>query len=191
MSGKLTISLVMLLGVAITLSACNDISVKPNYPGGNSSSSTLQETPSSASPSPARQPSQTLSQNNLKGKIAAASIQAERENYKPISVAEMADTAAVVGNDPKEIALSAFGNIESEGGIRDVKVDYPQPNQAVVTITQTGVADDSVGGIRYRVELRQNKEVPTGRQWEIVWAGSQVKCHQGRGHQDWSMELCL
>jgi hypothetical protein len=103
----------------------------------------------------------------------------------------MADTAAVVGNDPKEIALSAFGNIESEGGIRDVKVDYPQPNQAVVTITQTGVADDSVGGIRYRVELRQNKEVPTGRQWEIVWAGSQVKCHQGRGHQDWSMELCL
>jgi hypothetical protein len=205
MSGKLKLFLVLLAGVSIGLSACNDISVQqtspPNEAGqssGNRPEATpttatrlFKETKSSASQSPASQPSQTSSLNNSDAKTTAASAKAHRENYKSISLTKIADAKALAGNDPKAVALSAFGNVESEGGSRDVTVDYPQPNQAIVTITQTGVADDSVGAIRYRVELQPEKSAQTGKQWEIVWAGSQVKCHPGRGHQDWSTELCL
>jgi cytoskeletal protein RodZ len=205
MSGKLKLFLVLLAGVSIGLSACNDISVQqtspPNEAGqspGNRPEATpttttrlFKETKSSASHSPASQPSQTSSPNNSDVKTTTASAKAHRENYKPISLTKIADAKALASNDPKALALSAFGNIESEGGSRDVTVDYPQPNQAIVTITQTGVADDSVGAIRYRVELQPEKSAQTGKQWEIVWAGSQVKCHPGRGHQDWSTELCL
>jgi len=213
MSGKLKLFLVLLAGVSIGLSACNDISVQqtspPNEAGqssGNRPEATpttatrlFKETKSSGSQSPASQPSQTSSLNNSDAKTTTASAKAHRENYKSISLTKIADAKALVGNDPKALAerlqrrfaLSAFGNVESEGGSRDVTVDYPQPNQAIVTITQTGVADDSVGAIRYRVELQPEKSAQTGNQWEIVWAGSQVKCHPGRGHQDWSTELCL
>lgn len=166
----------------MALSACNDISDTETTP---------QVTTPSASPSPIRQSSQTFNSTRSAAKTTTTSSQATRENYKPISLAEVADGKTLTGNEPKAIALSVFGNTESEGGSRQVTVDYPQPERAVVTITQTGVADDSVGGIKYRVELQQTPSAQTSQQWEMVWAGSQVKCHPGRGHQDWSKELCL
>jgi hypothetical protein len=138
----------------------------------------------------ARQPSQKLNPKNS-GDKTTTTTQILRGNYKSISLDKFADTNALVGSDPKAVALSAFGNIESEGGSRQVTVDYPQPDRAIVTITQTGVADDSVGGIKRRVELQQTKSAQTAEQWKAVWAGSQVKCQPGRGHQDWSTELCL
>ena len=199
MSRKLKISLVVLTSMAMTLSACSDISVKQSYPDGNRPESTPtaptgSSTPgkaSSTSQLPATQPRQKSNQAHSNTKITTASAKEQRENYKPISLEKIADAKTLIGNDPKAIALSAFGDTESEGGSRDVAVDYPQPNQAIVTITQTGVADDSVGGIRYRAELVPTQSSQTGKQWKMVWAGSQVKCHQGRGHQDWSTELCL
>ncbi len=165
----------------MVLSACNDIS---------NPESTPQVTASPASPSAVRQPSQTLNANPTR-KTTVANPQVTRENYKPISLASVADGKPLTGSNPKAIAVSTFGNIESEGGSQQVTVDYPQSERAIVTITQTGVADDSVGGIRHRVELQQTPSAQTQTQWKIVWAGSQVKCHPGRGHQDWSKELCL
>ncbi len=173
------ISLFVLVGMAMTLSACNTISDPP------------QPLPTISSPSPAAQPSQTRSQNYSAGNTAKRPTQEKRESYKPISLTKIGQSDALVGNDPKAIALSAFDDIESEGSSPSVTVDYAQPNQAIVTITQTGVADDSVGGIKYRVEFQQKPSAPTSQQWQMVWAGSQVKCHPGRGHQDWSTELCL
>ncbi len=115
----------------------------------------------------------------------------KRADYKPVPLENI--TSGLQGSDPSTIALNAFGNIESEGGSRKVEVAYPQPGRAVVTITQTGVADDSVGAIRYRVELTtvgRSLLVKSPPPWQIEWAGSQVKCWPGRGHQDWSTELC-
>jgi hypothetical protein len=192
MSAKLKISFLVLAGMAMTLSACNDIRDDRSEPTVTAATrSSNQGKTSSVSHSPAAQPRQTLRQNNLAAKTTTASAQAHRENYKPISLAHIAGADALIGNDPKAIALSAFANTESEGGSREVTVDYPQPNQAIVTITQTGVADDSVGGIRYRVDFLATQPAQIGKQWKLVWAGSQVKCHPGRGHQDWSTELCL
>jgi hypothetical protein len=145
-----------------------------------------------SSTSPSSRGSQTGRQDNTDAKATAANTQTPRSNYKQISLSQRAKPETLVGDDPKAIALAALGDIQSEGGSREVTVDYPQPNQAIVTITQTGVADDSIGGIRYRAELvPTSKAAPTGNQWKLVWAGSQVKCQPGRGHQDWTTELCL
>jgi hypothetical protein len=182
MSKKLKKSFLVLVCVAITLSACNEVA-KRERSG---------QTITAVSPSLAPQASETLNQNPAVEKTTTTNTQSERQNYKPILLSEIADTEARVGSDPKALALSAFGNTETEGGSRQVTVDYPQPNQAVVIITQLGVADDSVRGIRYRAEFVPTTKSPqTQKQWEIVWAGSQVTCQPGRGHQDWSKELCL
>jgi hypothetical protein len=180
MSSQLKIFLVMLLGVALPLSACSSQRSHRADASGTAF----------ANPSPVPHSSLTISSERSSAQPIRDRVQTQRQNYKPISLAEIAPNT-LIGNDPKTVALAAFGNIESEGGSREVKVNYPQRDRAIVTITQTGVADDSIGGIRYRVELEKNQSAPAGKQWKIVWAGSQVKCQPQRGHQDWSTELCL
>jgi hypothetical protein len=199
----------LLIGVAMTVSACNTISEEPNNPARASTSQELGKRPesnstaatdssnprksSSSSPSPTEQPKSTPRQGSTNTKTTTAQAQAQRKNYKPVSLSEFAQGKPLTGDDPKAITLSVFGNAESqEGGSQEVTVDYPQSDLAVVTITRMGVADDSIGGIRYRAELvATSKPTSPGKQWKLVWAGSQMKCQPGRGHQDWSTELCL
>jgi hypothetical protein len=195
--------------MAMTVSACNTISEVPNSPAKASTSQELGQRPesnstaatdssnlsksSSSSPSPTEQPKSTPRQGSTNAKATTAQAQAHRKNYKPLSLSEIARGKPLTGDDPKALTLSVFGNVESqEGGSQEVTVDYPQSDLAVVTITRMGIADDSIGGIRYRVELVTTSDSSsTGKQWKLAWAGSQMKCQQGRGHQDWSTELCL
>lgn len=190
MSGQLKTSLMLLASVAITLSACNRVSVESRNIEGNRSESTPQVTTPLQSPSPLVTPTPILSQDKSKVKTSTANVKVNRESYKPIALTQLTKNEALIGEEPKAIALAAFGDVDSEGGSRDVKVEYPQPDRAVVIITQTGVADDSVRAIRYRAELVPTSKSQTGKQWKIVWAGSQFTCQPGRGHQDWSMKLC-
>ena len=170
MSGKFK-SLLVLVGMALGLSAC-------------SISNSTQSTPTPASSPSVEQSSQQVSQN-------APVAEAERTKYKPISLQEIKSANSLKGTDPKAIAIASFGQTESEGGTREVTVEYPQQNLAVVTITQTGVADDSVGAIRHRVELvPTSPSAQTAKEWKLAWAGSQFKCHLGLGHQDWSTQNC-
>ncbi|MBW4647398.1 MAG: hypothetical protein KME06_01660 [Kastovskya adunca ATA6-11-RM4] len=116
----------------------------------------------------------------------------ERVQYEPIDLEATAKPLQLAGSDPEASALAAFGISESEGNLsQTVTVDYPQPDQAVVILTQTGVADDSVNGFRYRLEMESTTPSPTNPSWQTVWAGRQFKCQPSRGHQDWSTELCL
>jgi hypothetical protein len=116
----------------------------------------------------------------------------ERVQYEPINLEATAKPLELAGSDPEAIALAAFGISESEGNLsQTVTVDYPQPDKAVVILTQTGVADDSVNGFRYRLEMESTTPSPTNPSWQTVWAGRQFKCQPSRGHQDWSTELCL
>lgn len=92
-----------------------------------------------------------------------------------------------VGADPQEIALAAFG-IEDPGEgnfAQEVTVDEQTATDAVVTLTQTGLLDDSVEAMRYRLEF-----AAADNQWEMVWAGRQVRCQPNRGSQEWSTDLC-
>ncbi|MEB3313190.1 MAG: hypothetical protein VKL98_03490 [Cyanobacteriota bacterium] len=92
-----------------------------------------------------------------------------------------------LGVDPQQIALETFGLAEpGEGNFsQTVEVLEQTPTQAVVTLLQTGLPDDSVEAMRYRMEFQAQ-----GPQWQLVWVGRQVRCRPGRGSQDWSTDLC-
>lgn len=114
----------------------------------------------------------------------------KRGDYEKIDLDTLAQSdsqeANLVGDDPETIVLEQFGFSQlRESQEQKVTVQYPQDNQAIVILTQTGLLDDSVAGIRYRVELVSNQET-----WRVVWVGRQYKCQPGRGHQDWSTQLC-
>ncbi len=83
--------------------------------------------------------------------------------------------------------MQLFSNEEEQEGRKseDILVTYPTRERSAIVQTVVGLADDSVGGIRHRIELRR-----TSNKWEIVWVGRQYKCQPGRGHQDWSGTLC-
>jgi len=105
-----------------------------------------------------------------------------RVGYEPVSLSSI--SAPLTGNDPKQLAIKAFATFDPIG-TQQVQVTRPATNQAVVMLAFIGVGDDSVQGMKYRVELKR-----TGQQWKIVWAGYQVKCQPGRGHQNWSTQRC-
>ncbi len=139
-----------------------------------------------------RQPSTDVSgMINAQPQLTAAATQAheilenpERFNYKSIPLESI--NSALQGSDPADLALNAFEDIELTGVPRKVEVAYPQPNQAMVTITQTKRAKDSVSAIKYRVELTtfgRSLLVSSPRVWQIVWAGSQVQCSPESSHK--------
>jgi len=91
------------------------------------------------------------------------------------------------GSDPEQIALEVFGLAESSEGnfTQEVMLLDQSSTQAVVTLIQTGLLDDSVEGMRYWLEF-----VAKENQWELVWAGRQVRCYPDRGAQTWTTDLC-
>jgi hypothetical protein len=92
-----------------------------------------------------------------------------------------------VGTDPKQITRSVFGNSEPvEGNFHEEVLLVERTDKtALVILTQTGLADDSVAGMRYRLEF-----IREGNQWRLNWAGRQVRCHPDRGSQAWTKERC-
>jgi len=108
----------------------------------------------------------------------------ERVHYQPIPLESI--NSGLQGSDPADLALNAFDNTELKGVVRKVEVAYPEPNQAMVTITQTKRVNDSVSTIKYRVELTtfgRSLLVSSPRVWQIVWAGSQVQYLPGSRHK--------
>jgi hypothetical protein len=59
-------------------------------------------------------------------------------------------------------------------------------DNASVMITREGLADDSVRAVRYVVVLDRNGDGT----WRVRSAKRLQRCHEGRGHQDFSPELC-
>ena len=92
-----------------------------------------------------------------------------------------------LGDDPEELARTLFGAGEPmEGNYSEAVVTLAaSPDGQVVHFTRMGLPDDSVRGLRYRLEL-----APQGDQWQLGWVGRQVRCWPGRGHEDWGVEPC-
>ncbi|MBE9004132.1 hypothetical protein IQ259_03585 [Fortiea sp. LEGE XX443] len=104
----------------------------------------------------------------------------ERVDYKTIPLENL--NSALQGSDPETLALNAVEDISLEKGTRKVEVTYPQPNQALVTITHIPQKRDSVNVIKYRVEMNtfgRSLLVSSPPIWQIVWAGSQIECKTG------------
>ena len=126
--------------------------------------------------------------NSTSNSAVANSIarESQRDSYARIDLDRLPADVSKKGNNPKELALTAFGTEEVEGFVtEEVEVDTSNPEQTIVTITQTNLPDDSVNSIRYRIDF-QSKD----SQWQMKWAGQQFICQPGRGNQDWSKELC-
>jgi hypothetical protein len=113
---------------------------------------------------------------------------AVHQDYVQIDLTTLRSGQALVGRDPEAIALQLFGPAESVEGFFKQTVETQQVNeQKIVTLTQTGLPDDSIQGMRYHLEF-----VPSnGEQWRLVWAGKQYTCQPGRGSQSWSTEWCF
>lgn len=93
-----------------------------------------------------------------------------------------------VGSDPEVLARTLFAADEGEGTTATVETLRLRPRHAVVLVTNTNLADDSVRDERMRVVLLNWEETPS---WFVASVGRQVRCREGRGHQDWSPEPCL
>ena len=108
----------------------------------------------------------------------------ERSAYGEISLPPESQR---FGAYPEQIALDAFGMEEPmEGNFsQETQLVEQTSERAIVTLTQTGLLDDSVEGVRYWLEFDAGEAA-----WEMVWAGRQVRCYPGRGSQDWTTELC-
>jgi hypothetical protein len=116
------------------------------------------------------------------GPTPGVGVVGDRTDYNEVSVPEDA-----VGAEPTQVALATFGSPEpGEGNFEEnVELIEQTDDSALVMLAQTGLADDSVNGIRYRLEF-----VPEGDQWRLDWAGQQARCQPGRGPDDWTTELC-
>lgn len=137
-----------------------------------------QRQPSAAVSSISNEQPQQLSAVNSTEDLAAYP---ERFSYQTIPLEEI--NSPLQGSDPAELALNAFGKeLQSHAGLRKVEVYYPQPNQALVTITQTRHTNASSKAMKYRVELTtfgRSLLVSSPRVWQIVWAGAQKECTPG------------
>ena len=124
--------------------------------------------------------------------VSIAQLTKERENYNIIKLNRLPKALSLTGGDPKAIAIAAFpppNEKPQEGNFqRDVIVSKVATNFVTVFVTETDLLDDSVHGIRTRVDFEASGS--NSKSWKMVWIGSQYKCHQGRGQQDWSKKLC-
>jgi hypothetical protein len=103
----------------------------------------------------------------------------------PTGVWALADVPGTAAPSPEAAARNVAGPDE-EGGRTTAEVLNARERHAVVIVTRTGLADDSVRDERLRVTT-----VREGRSWTVAFVVRQVRCHEGRGHADWSAELCV
>lgn len=93
------------------------------------------------------------------------------------------------GTNPEVLAMNAFYNIKLKNKTHKIEVIYPQPNQALVTITQVRPIEDTdtIEVMRYRARLStfgRSLLVSSPPLWEIVWAGYQRQCSYNPGQKD-------
>jgi hypothetical protein len=60
-------------------------------------------------------------------------------------------------------------------------------DRAVVTVTEDGLADDSVRALRIVLEVERQGD----GSWRLLSAAWAQRCQAGRGHQDFTPELCI
>lgn len=108
-----------------------------------------------------------------------------RADYAPVDLSRF-EPPATLGDSPIAMATDAFAAEVLEEGrySEEIESDIGQA-RAVILFTQNNLADTSVKDMRYRAEY-----VKLTEQWQLVWVGSQSRCWEGRGHQDWSKEFC-
>ena len=119
-------------------------------------------------------------------------IERDRNRYTPINLDTLSSDTALTGTDPKSIAQSLVKLPAAEGNSQTrTAVSIQKGQSAVVMMSQVGLADDSVQGIRYRFEFEPQGVVDDEEEWQLVWLGRQQLCWPGRGPEEWTNQSCL
>jgi hypothetical protein len=92
----------------------------------------------------------------------------------PRSPTELA-LAEIKADETRAARVSTTAHSGPEGG-----------GPTTVTVVQEGLADDSVEAVRY--VLRYD---PDGDGWRLVSKARTQRCHQGRGHRDFTSADCV
>lgn len=90
-------------------------------------------------------------------------------------------------SDPVMVSFLFVGAADSM--TQTIVRNYPSAesrNSATVLITNDNLLDDSIRGIKYKVDLKKNDNGT----WNIQGVGKAVKCWEGRGHTNFSAEPC-
>lgn len=113
---------------------------------------------------------------------------AERLAYREVPLRNLIRRGfSLQGTDPRNIAFNILGRASLEEGEQPSAVEIqPFAAYSVVTITNNGMADDSVSAQRYRLEF----EKIDNQRWQIVWAGSQQRCWRAEDPKEWTSQLC-
>ncbi len=91
--------------------------------------------------------------------------------------------------EPAQVGIQLLRHYRQEPEGRrgeQLELRYPAAGEAELLFTVEGLADDSVQGKRYRLEMSW-----TGAGWQIESVGSQQRCWPGRGSQNWSNQPCV
>lgn len=94
------------------------------------------------------------------------------------------------GTDPMAMVFAARQPSTDLTGAEQIKLNYPSAEKAVVLVTKTGLADDSVAATRMRYEFAPVDTAEGTRQWQLTQVTEQNKCQPNRGAQDWTGDLC-
>ena len=118
----------------------------------------------------------------------------DRSEYREIDLQPLSSATSLVGNNPEAIALKTFGisqNANSESITQEtVSTSQDSPSNFIVSITQIGLPDDSIKGIRYRLDFVRHNETSSKPEWQMIWAGQQFICQPSRGEQNWTANYC-
>ncbi|MEA5617450.1 hypothetical protein VB711_06310 [Cronbergia sp. UHCC 0137] len=106
--------------------------------------------------------------------VSAVLVYRQRANYQTIPLESI--NSLLRGSDPAALALNALEGIGVDQGERKIKVEYPEPNQALVTVTEIQQGrNNSISQINYRVEMSsfgRSLLVSSPPIWQIIWAGA-------------------
>lgn len=87
-------------------------------------------------------------------------------------------------NTPVELVKYYYGEIDEKQEI-DISVDKSENNQYKIMLIQENIKDDSIAGMR--VQMLAKKE---NNEWTVIDIQRTWKCQKGRGHSNFSSELC-
>ena len=113
---------------------------------------------------------------------------AARLAYETVPLNQLPEQVSTYGQ-PDEIAFELFGRTFLEEGMQPTEVSGSWQNEPdglyVVYLTNDGMADDSVGGLRYRLDFVS----ADGDMQKLVWVGRQNRCVRGSS-PGWTKERC-
>jgi hypothetical protein len=131
--------------------------------------------------------SATSSENAKPQKLSVNASQ--RAGYAVVPLSTFKGSTA--SGDPAQLPLIALkSSMGPQKRLPKVELDRSNPTQIVAWVTYSDLEDDSVKGIRYRVEMVPSDSLCTCQSWKIAWVGRQYQCQANRGAQDWSEQLC-